>query len=179
MSAALVTPKGEVNIRLAVPQDAASLLELRLEALSMHPEAFAADVAMTAAEGAEVWSERIANNARDQSGAISIACAGDTLVGMAGIGRGHWPKTRHSGLIWGVYVNSDWRGLRLGDALLDQCIAWGQANGVVVVKLGVITTNTSAIRCYARSGFTVYGLDPRSNFYNGVYYDELLMAKLL
>ena len=179
MSAVLLTPKGEVTIRLALPQDADSLLELRLEALSMHPKAFAADVAMTAAEGADLWSERIADYAKAQSGAISIACAGDTLVGMAGIGRGHWPKTRHSGLIWGVYVSNEWRGLRLGDALLDQCIAWGQANGVVVVKLGVITTNTSAIRCYGRSGFTVYGIEPRVIFYNNIYYDEVLMAKLL
>ncbi len=179
MSAALITSKGEVTIRLAVPQDTASLLELRLEALSMHPEAFAADVAMTVAEGADKWSERIADYAKTQSGAISIASAGNQLVGMAGIGRGHWPKTRHSGLIWGVYVNNDWRGLRLGDALLDQCIAWGQANGVVVVKLGVITTNTPAIRCYGRCGFTVYGIEPRVINYNGVYHDEVLMAKLL
>jgi RimJ/RimL family protein N-acetyltransferase len=47
----------------------------------------------------------------------------------------------------------------------------------VVVKLGVITTNTPAIRCYARCGFTVYGIDPKVIYYDGVFYDELLMAR--
>jgi len=179
MSAVLLTPKGEVTMRLAVPQDAASLLELRLEALAMHPEAFAADVAMTAAEGAEAWSERITNNARDQSGAISIACVGDKLVGMAGIGRGHWPKISHLGTLWGVYVKSDWRGLHIAEAILNELFVWSQEHGLTVVYLGVITSNASAIRCYGRSGFTVYGIEPRVINYNGVYYDEVLMAKLL
>jgi len=49
------TPKGDTTIRLATPEDAALLLELRLEALTMHPEAFAADVDKTAADGVERW----------------------------------------------------------------------------------------------------------------------------
>jgi hypothetical protein len=94
---------GEVNIRMAIPQDAASLRELRLEALMSYPEAFAADVDLTAAEGNNVWAERLSNYIASQSGAMCIAQCGDALVGMSGIGRGHWPKTRHFGTLWGVY----------------------------------------------------------------------------
>ncbi len=94
------TPKGDITVRMAAPGDAAALQELRLEALSLHPETFSADLEMTAAEGAEVWAERIAGYTTSSSGAICIALAGDSLVGMTGIGRGHWPKTRHFGTIW-------------------------------------------------------------------------------
>jgi RimJ/RimL family protein N-acetyltransferase len=43
----------------------------------------------------------------------------------------------------------------------------------------VVTTNAPAIRCYARHGFTVYGVEPEVIFANGVYYDELLMLRRL
>jgi len=176
MAQRLSTPKGDIVIRIATPQDAALLLELRLEALSMHPEAFTADVAMTAAEGADVWAERIADYSRNESTVICIAEYVGQLIGMAAIGRGHWPKTRHSGVLWGVYVNPDWRGWHIAEAIINECITWARKHGVLVVKLGVITTNISAIRCYTRCGFTVYGADPKSNYYDDVYYDELLMV---
>ena len=80
-------------------------------------------------------------------------------------------------VIWGVYVIPQYRGLHIAEALIEECIAWGRAHGVSIVKLGVITSNTPAIRCYIRCGFTVYGVNPQSNYYNGKYFDELLMAK--
>jgi RimJ/RimL family protein N-acetyltransferase len=152
---------------------------LRLEALSLHPEAFAADVEMTAAEGAEIWAERIAEYAATKSSAICIAFAGDKLVGMTGIGRGHWPKTRHIATIWGVYVNQDWRGLHIGEQLLNGCTEWAIVNGVKVINLGVNISNVPAIRCYSRCGFTLYGIEPKAICHNGIYYDEMLLAKLI
>jgi ribosomal protein S18 acetylase RimI-like enzyme len=177
MSHLLATSKGVITIRPAVPDDAAPLRELRLEALADYPAAFAADYAMTAAESAATWTERIARYATDNSGAICIAASEDRLIGMMGVGCGHWPKTRHGGVIWGVYVTPAWRGRRVAEALMNECVAWAQAQGLAVVKLGVITTNTPAIRCYARCGFTVYGIEPTVIHHNGVFYDELLMAR--
>jgi ribosomal protein S18 acetylase RimI-like enzyme len=174
----LAMPKGNLAIRLAVPEDGARLRVLRLEGLAGYPEAFAADCAMTAAEPAEVWAERIAQYVREDAGVICVASTeGNELVGMAGLARGHWPKTRHSGTIWGVYVQAEWRGLQVADALLEACMAWAQAHGVAIVKLGVSTSNVPAIRCYARCGFMVYGIEPQVISYDGVYYDELLMAR--
>jgi ribosomal protein S18 acetylase RimI-like enzyme len=173
------TSKGDITIRIAVPDDSPTLLELRLEALSMHPEAFAADVDMTAAEGADVWAERIANYARRQSDAICIAECQNQIIGMAGVGLGHWPKTRHSGFIWGVYVTPDWRGMHIAEAILNECSGWAKDHGGVVVKLGVVTTNMSAIHCYTRCGFSVYGIEPKVIYHDGVYYDELSMVRLI
>jgi ribosomal protein S18 acetylase RimI-like enzyme len=172
-------PKGDVIIRMATPQEAAPLRELRLEALRMHPEAFAADVDLTAAESVEVWAERIAGYIASESGAICIAACGDALVGMSGIGRGHWPKRRHFGTLWGVYVKTKWRGSHIGLALVDGCLEWATANDLRVVSLGVNVANIAAIRCYQCCGFSVYGVEPRTLCVEGTYHDELLMVKLL
>ncbi len=179
MSNVLATSKGVITIRPAVPEDAAWVRELRLEALADYPEAFAADYEITAAESAARWAERITRYAADGADVICIAAVEDRLIGMMGLGCGHWPKTRRGGILWGAYVNAAWRGLRVAEALIDECVAWARAQGLVVVKLGVITTNTPAIRCYARCGFTIYGIDPKVICYNGVFYDELLMARLV
>jgi RimJ/RimL family protein N-acetyltransferase len=77
----------------------------------------------------------------------------------------------------GVYVNSEWRGMGIIDALIEACVDLAKAQQVRVVKLGVVATNTGAIRVYTRSGFSVYGIEPEVIYHNGVYYDELLMAR--
>jgi RimJ/RimL family protein N-acetyltransferase len=179
MAAQLNTSRGILTIRRAEVEDAARLRELRLEALVDTPEAFAADLDASAAEPVEWWIERIEEYNRENSSVICLAESGDKLVGMTGLGRGHWRKTRHSGVIWGVYVNPNWRGNRIAEALIGECVSWGCAYGISVVKLGVITSNPSAIHCYLRCGFTVYGVDPQAIYYNDQYYDELLMSKCI
>jgi len=177
MSDLLTTTQGVITIRPAVTDDAALLRALRLEALANHPEVFAADHASTAADPAEVWVDLIAKYASDNRGVVCVASTENQLIGMMGLVRGHGPKTRRGGTIWGAYVKADWRGLHVAEALVNECTAWAQAQGLVIVKLGVVTTNTSAIRCYARCGFTIYGIDPKAIYYDDVFYDELLMAK--
>ncbi len=179
MAELLSTPRTEIALRAAGPEDAAALRALRLEALTKHPTSFAADVERTANEADEQWAARLADYAAQRSGLISVACAGEALVGMAGLGRGHWPKTSHAGTIWGVYVQDAWRGAHVAEALLDHCAAWARAQGLTILRLGVVANNTPAIRCYARCGYQVYGLESRVIYWQGVYYDELLMAKSL
>lgn len=166
-----------VTIRLAEPKDAVLLRELRLEALASDPTAFAADSEISAKETALKWMERINENAAEEKGTICIAEAAERLIGMCGIQRGHWPKTRHSGVIWGVYVNQNWRGFQIAEKMIDSCCDWGKLNGLVIVKLGVNTINSAAIRCYTRSGFSIYGTEPKAVFYENVYIDEYLMVK--
>jgi len=175
----LTPPKGLITVRPAQEADATSLRKLRLEALADSPEMFAADHDLTAAESDAHWAERIAEGLRSQNSVICIAEAAERLIGMTGLGRGHWPITQHSAVIWGVYVAPEFRGLHIAEALIEECIAWGRERGVSIVKLGVITNNAPAIRCYLRCGFKVYGVDPWSNYYNGRYFDELLMAKAI
>jgi RimJ/RimL family protein N-acetyltransferase len=98
------------------------------------------------------------------------------LAGMAGIFRHPSKKSKHSADIWGVYVEPEWRGRHISEALINSCLSWAKQQNVVIVKLGVATHNLSAIHCYKRCGFTTYGREPKALHLDGTYYDEYLMS---
>ena len=170
----LETPRGTITFRAANFSDVTPFRELRLHALQEAPTAFSADYQMSRSMPKSYWEGRLKP---DEHGIIFFAQHADDLIGMIGIRKGDSPKTRHGAGIWGVYVHEEWRGLHIAEALIETCIEWAKTRGVNIVKLGVVTTNTSAVRCYERCGFKAYGTDPRGIFYKGKYYDELLMSR--
>jgi GNAT superfamily N-acetyltransferase len=179
MISILDTPRGPITIRPTRQDDAHAYRELRLEALRAHPEAFGADYDEDLARPLDFWAERVRNGAGTEQNILYIAEAGGALVGMTGIFRHNGAKMRHTTHIWGVYVRPEWRGLGIIDALITACVGWARAQGARQVKLSVVTTNAAAIRSYVRCGFSVYAMEPEVIFYNGVYYDELLMIQRL
>ena len=116
---------------------------------------------------------------KGEQGITYVAEATGELIGMTALVRNELAKTQHAGSIFGVYTRADWRGTGVADALLEACVAWAAGLGLRLVKLGVVTTNASAIRLYARCGFQVYGVEPEALYVNGIYYDELLMVRRL
>jgi RimJ/RimL family protein N-acetyltransferase len=176
MDTSITTPHGTVAIRSAREEDAPAYRDLRLEALRNHPEAFSADYEANLAKPMTFWTERLLNSP-DNTVMIYFAVRDQPLIGMCGITRTNSPKLQHSATIVGMYVRPDWRGLRIAERLVTACVDWARTQAVKIVKLAVVTTNTRAIRCYARCGFQVYGIEPKALFYDGVFYDELLMAR--
>ncbi len=172
----LETSRGTINIRESVPSDIIQYCELRLGALQDSPTAFSADYQVNLSHPMSFWEGRLSF---DENGVIFFATLKNNLIGMTGIRRGESPKTKHSAGIWGVYVRSEWRGLHIAEALIEACINWAKPRQVNIVKLGVTTTNTSAVSCYERCGFTIYGNETRPMLYKGNYYDEYLMSRSL
>ena len=174
------TPRGLISIRPAAEADVAAMRDLRLEALRNHPEAFSADYTLASRDqSVPYWSDWLRDRSDGNRNILYLAAACETLAGMCGIQRGSSPKTLHSSVIWGVYVRPDWRGLHVAGQLIEACLAWAGAHAVRVVKLAAVTTNAAAIRCYLRSGFRVYGVEPQAIHCDGVDYDELLLARWL
>jgi ribosomal protein S18 acetylase RimI-like enzyme len=163
-------------IRKATVEDAAALRALRLEALQNKPEAFGSDHEKESKETVLDWEERLTEQTDNT---IFVAVVDSTLVGMTGIGKYHHTRMKHNGYIWGVYVQPAWRGQGISEQLMEACIRWAKERSLRLVKLGVITTNPAAINSYIRVGFRVYGVEPQVIYYDGVYYDELLMVKEL
>lgn len=172
MNGSIPTSRGTVLIREANPNDVARYRELRLEALLDSPTAFSADYQMNLNHPMSFWEGRLTF---DEHGILFVAEHENTLIGMTGIRKGETPKTKHGAYVWGVYVRPAWRGLHIAEALIQSCAYWARERHVVILKLGVMANNESAIRCYKRCGFTVYGTEPRALFYEGQYYDEFLM----
>jgi ribosomal protein S18 acetylase RimI-like enzyme len=170
------TVRGTIVIREATMADIEQYRALRLFSLQESPLAFSADYQTSLNRPLEYWQNRLK---QDEDSAQFVAEHEQTLIAMMGIVRGRVPKTKHSAEIYGVFVHPEWRGLRIAESLIESCIAWAKSKDVTIVKLGVNAENTSAVRCYQRCGFTIYGTEPRGTFQNGRYYDGHLMYRLL
>jgi RimJ/RimL family protein N-acetyltransferase len=173
----LDTKIGTVLIRPGRESDAPAYRELRLEALRNHPEAYSADLAASKARPMEYWTGRLRSLGADAM--MVFAVHEDSLIGMCAAFRGDSPKTRHSATLVSVYLQPEWRGMRIADGMIRQCMDWAHAQGVTIVKLAVTASNAEAIRCYTRCGFTVYGTEPQAICVDGVMQDDILMARLL
>lgn len=171
------TSRGTVVIRQSNLADVSEFRKLRLEALQDSPNAFSMDYHRSAHYPIKYWEERLVMD--DMESAIFFAEREGHLIGMTGIARGTSPKTKHAADIWGVYVTPRWRGVHIAEKLIRSCQGWAIRRGIVILRLAVVATNTSAIRCYERCGFVSYGREPRSLFYEGKYYDEYLMSLFL
>ncbi|WP_043366268.1 GNAT family N-acetyltransferase [Belnapia sp. F-4-1] len=152
------------------PGDAAAFRALRLEALRLHPEVFAADFAEEAGRPLDWFAERLASNE------VWAAVAPDgTLLGMAGLICHAAAKLRHKAVLWGVYVRAEARGTGLGAALVGAVLAAARGK-VEEVRLTVTVGNEAAIRLYEGFGFRVYGWEERALRVAGRDYDDVLMA---
>ncbi|MBL6454514.1 GNAT family N-acetyltransferase [Belnapia sp. T6] len=152
------------------PADAAAYRALRLEALRLHPEAFAADWAEEAARPLDWFTERLATNAVWGAGEDAA------LAGMVGLMRPGMAKLHHKAIIWGFYVRADARSAGLGTALLGAALTEAREAGAEEVRLSVTAGNAAALRLYERLGFRAYGREPRALRVAGHDHDEFLMA---
>lgn len=173
----ITTTRGRIDIREARPADATQFRELRLGALQDSPIAFSADYQKNLQHPLKHWEDMLTVHADEST--IFLAKQENHLIGTTGIARGGSPKTRHSAWVWGVYVTPEWRGLHIAEELIQSCFTWAKAGGIVIAKLGVAAINKSAIRCYERCGFRIFGTEPRALFYDGSYYDFHMMSRSL
>jgi len=176
MIKSIETSRGIVVIREASMADAEQFRELRLFALQDSPTSFSADYQTNLDHPPEYWQNRLRE---DEGSTMFLGEYNGKLISMTGIFRGHSHKTKHSADIYGVFVHPEWRGLRIAEGLIDVCIEWGRSKEVNIIKLGVNAANVSAIRCYQRCGFTIYGTEPNALLYEGEHYDEYFMYKRL
>jgi RimJ/RimL family protein N-acetyltransferase len=164
----------EIIIRHSTLTDIDSFRELRLEALRNYPSAFGQDYDEIVLRPQTYWESTLTFNSEEQ--ALFFAEQNGQLIGMTGISHRISKKSLHSAGIWGVYVKPAWQGRHIAESLIQSCLNWAKQQNVVIVKLAVVTDNLSAIRCYKRCGFTIFGKEPKALKLEGTYYDEYLMS---
>lgn len=150
---------------------------LRLRALRDHPDAFMETPEAFEARSVEAISERMRE---------SQSCGGFTLiaqhperglVGTASLAVGATPKDKHRGVVWGVYVAPEARGMGVGRLLLKDLInRASETSGLRNIHLSVVSSNQSAFRLYESLGFTEYGFDVDALYVNGEFLSEALMS---
>ena len=108
-----------------------------------------------------------------------VAEAQGKVIGMAGISIFSGARLRHSAG-FGIMVHKEWQNRGVGTALLKAILDMAD-NWLMLerVELGVFADNVGAIRLYERMGFAVEGRKRHAAIKNGVYADEIIMARLL
>jgi ribosomal protein S18 acetylase RimI-like enzyme len=147
-----------VAVRRLSDADAPALWALRLEALEREPSAYGSS------------PEEHRRTTPDQLAATLRATAPDSFVvgafvdgalrGMAGFSRDLRLKTRHRGVVWGVYIAADVRGRTLGRRMLEHLLAEVRATpGIEWIKLCVAADQIAARQLYASLGFQPIGVE--------------------
>lgn len=95
------------------------------------------------------------------------------LVGMTGFFRRVEEKTRHRGVISGVYVKPDFRRQGIAHALMSAVISRAPSHaGLEQITLAVSSERPPAKALYASLGFTSCQLEPRALRVGDKYVDE-------
>lgn len=70
------------------------------------------------------------------------------------------------------------RGHGLGERLLRETLVAADAFGYLRIELGVFAGNARAAALYRKAGFIEEGIKRRAILINGVFHDEIIMARL-
>lgn len=170
----------EIVIRQFTPDDAAAFRAIRLRALQTNPEAFGSTARDFAGRTLDEVRARLAADQDSAEALVLGAFHGDEPVGMMGFFRQTGTKRRHKGLIWGVFVDVNWRRYGIARRLYGRILAFAQTlPGLEQINLSVVQANTPAIRFYKTLGFITYGIEPKAFKDDGEYYDEVHMVRFL
>lgn len=158
-------------VRLGRP-DVAVFRTLRLEALEIAANAFAAVHEVEAALPDQAHAERLAGSQ------VWALRHGDGLLAMVGLIRESAPTERHKAWLWGLYVAPACRGRGFGRRLVLHALAEAPG-GVEQVRLACVRSRGGPQAFFEGLGFAVYGVEPRSLKRAHRRLDELLMVKFL
>jgi len=162
-----------ITYNILIPADAAAYRTLRLEALRLFADNFG-----SYAEEKAKPKLAFEGFIEQQTPGRFIAGAFDNgkLIGICGFARDETYKSNHKGLIIQMYVRQRYSSKGVGRQLLQTVAQKAFAlPGIEQLILGVVTTNTSAVKLYEKVGFTTFGTH-HNYFKDGdTYYHQQFM----
>ncbi len=158
-----------MKTRLLNQNDWQSWKNLRLESLQNAPEAFASSFAEEATLSNQEFQARLTQH--DIFGVFSD----NQLVGCAGFYNLDALKTKHRGVLWGMYIKPEYRGKGIANSLVETVIIHARSH-VIQLHVTCVTHNPVAIKLYQKHGFKIYGTELRALKINDEFYDEHLMV---
>ena len=150
-----------MHVARLVASDAPRYRELMLEAYELASDAFTSTAEERAREPISWWERRIA----DASGMSESFGAFEktALVGTVALEYSAKPKTQHSALVIGMYLQHKHRGSGTAQSLLQAAIAAATSrHEIQVLRLTVTEGNEPAIRLYRSAGFQAWGTEPQA-----------------
>ena len=155
-----------MTVRTIGADEAERAHALRLAALGSDPYAYGATLAE---ESGLDRSEIVERYAPSDDGFV-LGAFDDTgeLVGLVGFRRQRGEKRRHSGQVWGLYVDPEARGRGVARTLMTLLLqAVTQRKDIVQVTLGASDVAGPAKALYQSLGFGTYGIEPNAHRQDG------------
>jgi RimJ/RimL family protein N-acetyltransferase len=162
----------DILIRALHSADASAFRALRLKALVNAPEAFGASYEEEVSLPLETIQSRLSTSAPN---VVFGAFAEGALIGMAGFAIHERIKARHKGVMWGVFVEPDWRGRSIAKALVRRVIDHASQH-VIMLEAAVGLRNEGARRTYHALGFKPYGIQRKALRVGDQFHDEELLS---
>lgn len=101
----------------------------------------------------------------------------ETLIGSVLFSREVKNKMKHKGNIFAMFLKTEYQGKGIASKLLKlTCNKAFSFDGIQQINLAVNASNSNAINLYEKIGFKTYGIEKKSLFINGKYFDDLLMS---
>ena len=161
-----------MNIRLLDLPDENEFIRVRREALINDPEAFGASPEEEVESAYRFFKNAVEKEREFMVGAFD----GDLLIGLTGFVQERHIKSKHRGIIWGVYVDPNYRGRGLGSQILELVIKTAFSfPEIELITLGVSSVNKPAKGLYESFGFKTFGDNYKALLVDGKYINEYLM----
>jgi ribosomal protein S18 acetylase RimI-like enzyme len=165
----------DIEYRKVAESELDEFRRIRLLALRESPTAFGSSFEESSVHPDEYFTGLI--KVEDSDGMLCGAWDGNHLCGVGGLRRDGRLKQRHRASIWGMYVEPDRRGKRVGHAILDRLLAKARAiPELAIIMLTVEASNAPALRLYSQFGFVKVGTEPMALRVDGRYWDLDQMA---
>lgn len=158
-----------MKIRQLLDTDWEVWKNIRLEALNNSPESFASSY-----EEELQWTNADFQSGLSQ-GYVLGAFVDELLVSCAGFYILNSLKTKHRGVLWGMYTRTEYREKGIATAVVQTLIQHAKTC-VTQLHLSCVTSNFAASAFYQKQGFRIYGTEPKSLKINDTFYDEYLMV---
>lgn len=107
-----------------------------------------------------------------------VAEVGGEPVGYLGAMGGHLHRTRHKVYVF-IGIREGFQGQGIGTALFTELETWARSWGAHRLELTVMPHNAAGLALYKKMGFDIEGTSRQSLCVDGVYVDEIMMAKIL
>lgn len=106
-----------------------------------------------------------------------VALEGDVLAGWAALSPVSARKVYAGVAEVSVYVGAEFRGRRLGRALLEALIRESEANGVWTLQAGIFPENSASVALHLACGFREVGRRERIGRLDGRWRDTVLLER--
>lgn len=174
----LTKSKTKVVIRDAHPVDAEKLIDINLKIIEEK-------IYMLRQPGEAVYTKEsevknIENLLKGEGTLYLVAEVENDVAGYLDFRNGGLKITKHAGSL-SLYILKEWRGIGIGELLLNALIEWAEKNPLIEkVTLNVFSTNIRAMNLYKKLGFIEEGRCPKDmKLEDGTYMDSVLMYKFV